>query len=277
MFFRNYDVGTGGGNMSSPAKVSSFRLDKYKVTVGRFRAFLNANRGTQADPPETGSGANPYIPGSGWQDAWNASLESDKATTVGKLKSCGSQGFAIPTWQDMPSNEELPINCVTWFEAMAFCSWDGGFLPTDAELDYAETGGSEQRVYPWSTPASSMTIDQQHANYDTSNPDISSIHKVGMSPSGDGKYGQSDLAGGLYEFVLDYRAVNSGDSVCTGGKNTTSDCADLNPEHSNGERLLRGSPFFESQAPAYIRTSHFYEWAAGTRYYAVGFRCARAM
>ena len=44
-----------------PATVSDFRLDKYEITVGRFRAFVNAGMGTQANPPAAGSDANPNV------------------------------------------------------------------------------------------------------------------------------------------------------------------------------------------------------------------------
>jgi formylglycine-generating enzyme len=45
------------------------------------------------------------------------------------------------TWTDtVGSHENLPINCINWYEAYAFCIWDGGFLPSDAESEYAAAG-----------------------------------------------------------------------------------------------------------------------------------------
>ncbi len=47
----------------------------------------------------------------------------------------------------------------------AFCIWDDGFLPSDAEWNYAASGGGEQRFFPWSTPPGSEDIDCTFANY----------------------------------------------------------------------------------------------------------------
>ena len=51
---------------TNPATVSDFLLDKYETTVGRFRAFVKAGMGTQAQPPSPSAGANPHLPASGW-------------------------------------------------------------------------------------------------------------------------------------------------------------------------------------------------------------------
>ena len=57
---------------------------------------------------------------------------------------------------------------MNWFESYAFCIWDGGFLASEAEWNYAAAGGSEQRYYPWSSPATSTTIDGTYAVFFTS-------------------------------------------------------------------------------------------------------------
>ncbi len=58
-----------------------------------------------------------------------------------------------------------PINCLDWYTAFAFCAWDGGRLATEAEWNYAASGGSEHRYYPWSKPATSTAIDDSYAVY----------------------------------------------------------------------------------------------------------------
>ena len=52
-----------GNNPHYPATVSSFRLDRFKVTVGRFRAFFKAQH---ASLPRGGTGAHPGLPDTGW-------------------------------------------------------------------------------------------------------------------------------------------------------------------------------------------------------------------
>jgi formylglycine-generating enzyme len=131
--------------------VSSFALDKYEVTVGRFRNFVNAYVSNTATVPPEGAGANPAIPGTGWQSAWNANLPATQATFTAYLKCIQARlDLNFSTWTDSAAaNEDKAINCVNWYEAFAFCIWDGGRLPTESEWEYTATGGAENRIYPW--------------------------------------------------------------------------------------------------------------------------------
>jgi sulfatase modifying factor 1 len=254
--------------MTNPATVSDFRLDLYEVTVGRFRQFVNAGMGTQQNPPPAGAGGRTLGGAAnqgGWQATWNGSLTANSTALTAAL-GCGTQGA---TWTSAPgANENLPINCATWYEAMAFCVWDGGFLPTEAEWNYAAAGGNEQRAFPWSVPASSLLLDCSYANflYYTNFcvlPLLGSVNRVGSeSPKGDGKWGQADLAGNVFEWTLDWDAAYT--NPCT-------DCADLTP---SAMRSLRGGDFGD---PA-INERTAYRGNVGTpniRDSGVGLRCAR--
>src|SRR5262245_49104618 len=103
-FLRGYDVAADMmfADMTSPATVSSFRLDTYEVTVGRFRQFVEAGMGTQLSPPAPGAGAHGNIPNSGWDSAWNPSLAADTSALRAALQ-CNPSYY---TWSDAPGNNE---------------------------------------------------------------------------------------------------------------------------------------------------------------------------
>jgi formylglycine-generating enzyme required for sulfatase activity len=240
-----------------PATVSPFVLDKFEVTVGRFRAFVAAGQGTRARPPGPGAGAHMQIPGSGWDPSWDGELVADAAALDAALQ-CDA---TYQTWTAAPgANEELPINCVTWYEALAFCAWDGGYLPTEAEWNYAAAGGDEQRAYPWSSPAGSTEVDCAHAN---SVACLSASDRVGAaSPEGDGRWGHADLAGNAFEWTLD------------GSGAYPDPCDDCSNLAATSDRVLRGGGWDNSTAE--VRAAYRLGRPPNLRHRAVGLRCARA-
>src|SRR6266550_5928267 len=77
---------------------------------------------------------------------WNAQLPSDKNrwNDVNHL-SCDKTVWTANVGND----ERKPVTCVSWYEAYAFCIWDGGFLASYNELNYAIMGGDLERPRPW--------------------------------------------------------------------------------------------------------------------------------
>jgi formylglycine-generating enzyme required for sulfatase activity len=185
---------------NKPVSVSSFRLDKYEVTVGRFRAFLQALPSWR---PKAGDGAHPLIKNSGWDPAWPlASSEEDFAVALEAFNQTVQDADQQCHWgAASETSEDFPVGCLTWYELFAFCAWDEGRLPTNAEWFFAAAGGSEQRVFPWSSPPSSTTIEEVF-------PGISLAGYKGLKPVGsfvnsNSLWQQSDLFGNSTEWVLD--------------------------------------------------------------------------
>jgi formylglycine-generating enzyme required for sulfatase activity len=247
---------------SYPATVSDFRLDRFEITVGRFRQFVTSYAGNNL---AVGAGAHPKIPGSGWQSGWNGSLAVDQAALKTAVK-CNS---TYQRWSDQPAgNEYKPMNCLDWYEAFAFCAWDGGRLPTEAEWNYAAAGGSEQRLYPWGAVAP----DKAHAVYDCTGDGSAAgscavtdiLNGGSKSPVGDGRWGQADLAGSVWEWNLDWY----GDPYVK----PCGDCAIVS-KGAAANRVFRGGSwiFFASGLLSSARNG-FVPTSLG---YDVGARCAR--
>jgi sulfatase modifying factor 1 len=257
-YYRTYDFMTYGSFQTAadggptaeanPATVSGLRLDKYEVTVGRFRQFVAAWNGGWLPP--AGSGKHTYLNGgqglasSGgpgtYETGWIASDDRNVTPTNTNLACQNLAGYA--TWTNTAgSQENLPINCVNWWESYAFCIWDGGFLPSEAEFGYAAAGGNQQRVYPWGSTDPGMQ--NTYAIYSCYYPSsvgsctgVTNIAPVGTATLGAGLWGQLDLAGEVYEWIIDSYATYVDPCV---------NCAYLT---ATSNRVFRGGRFGDGSA-----------------------------
>lgn len=262
---------------SFPATLSDFRLDKYEITVGRFRKFIQAY---SRDMIANGAGKNPNDPSDpGWNAAWNANLPADSTALMISVE-CEGQIGSTYRGTATPEHESRPVNCIDWYRAFAFCVWDGGRLPTEAEWNYAAAGGREQRPFPWGyaagtdggvTPDATYAVYNCYFNGNGSCTDVSNIAPVGSASAGDGKWGQSDLAGNLWEWTLDAYTDPYQPGTCH-------DCANFSTTPTDGHvpgRAMRGGNY---RGPVlYLTTGYRLEFPMDWgRDDAVGARCARA-
>lgn len=260
------------------ATVDTFALDKYEVTVGRFRQFVSVyDAWHTAGNPKVGAGAHPAIPGSGWAESWDSAngvlpdLPTD-ATTLRKDLNCDE---STQTWtDDRGPNEAYAMNGVNWFEAFAFCIWDGGRLPTEAEREYAAAGGDENRLYPWgTTEPSGIAMANAHVgdDHDSAGPRV----EVGRAQAGSGRWGHLDLAGGMVEWVLDNYRADYADKL--GKPIECSNCATL--DRARTSRTVRGGAWMSTEE--FLRSTYRGLMSPHTRIGPgdgsyLGFRCARS-
>ena len=271
-FYRSYD-GVDFTDMSSPATVSGFKLDKFEVTVGRFRQFVNAWVGGWR--PAAGSGKHGHLdgggglvdsgnPGShetGWDTAWEAGL----ATTASAWNTNLACNGTYATWTPSAgSNEKRPMNCMNFYEAYAFCIWDGGFLPSEAEWNYAASGGSQQRVFPWgaTAPGANANLAVYDCNYNSPCTGVTNIAPVGAVAAGNGRWGQADLAGNVFEWALDWWQAY------------VTPCSDCAYVATGSLRIIRGGAFVGGAD--YLHNGYRTHVPPTGRGYNMGARCARS-
>ncbi|MGA3122704.1 MAG: formylglycine-generating enzyme family protein [Polyangiaceae bacterium] len=311
------NVGQGPTDEADPATVSNFRLDKYLVTVGRFRQYLNYLTSDAGAPPAEASGVHTHLnegqglansadPGTfetGWDATdWNAFIAtgSGAVSTWNTNLACGSP---YDTWTNTPgtgttatatatatatststttatatatgtqtstgSQENLPINCVNWFEAYAFCIWDEGFLPSEAEWEYVAAGGSQQLEYPWGSADPATGNSTMYAIYNgcyasptCEDTGVENIAPVGSATLGAAIWGQFDMAGEVAEWNLDWYALYV--DPCT-------DCAYL---ATASYRIFRGGNFNDNAG--FMRPAYRNFFDPTKRLELIGFRCARS-
>jgi formylglycine-generating enzyme required for sulfatase activity len=272
-----YQMGKGDvedPDLSYSRHVGGFYLDRFEVTVGRFREFVDKYR-----LPEADMGAHPRIPGSGWQTAWESVPDYDHppetavpptrellAAQVGDVDHCPDSS----TYRE--NDPSLPVNCVNWYVAFAFCVYDGGRLPTEAEWNYAAAHGKSHRPLPWSQSVSDTTVDASHAAYHEFSEPLPMLPSlVGIHPSGQGGFfrnsgqGHEDLAGNVFEWVAD-QWTDAPEPTC--GTDCMASWSD-----TDDERPIRGGSF--QLGPSFLRSGSRTSSPAYNVLPLHGFRCAR--
>jgi formylglycine-generating enzyme len=239
---------------SAPATVSAFALDEFEISVGRVRNFVHAYSQTMTP---AGSGKNPgdARPDPGWSPTWNAKLPATAALLSAAL-SCPNGTFTASAG----ANENLPATCLSWYEAYAFCIWDGGRLPTEAEWNYAAAAGSEERVHPWggAIPDDSFAVFCPGS--------CGKVQAVGSKPAGNGKWGHADLVGNAWEWNLDAFANPYAQASCV-------DCANTSAA-STAQRTFRGGS--AGNDASYLLSSTRSSRDPSDHNGFVGARCARS-
>jgi len=227
------------------------------VTVGRFREFVDAWTGA---PIQTGAGAHPAVPGSGWRPEWNNHLPSTSDSFIGALHCAAGH----ESWRDAPGPDDArPIGCINWYEAFAFCIWDGGRLPVESEWEYAAAGGTENRLYPWGSQRADCN---RVRPFDGCSEPADILAPVGLRRGGEGLWGHEDFAGGAMEWVLDYYENYLVDLPGLHAR--------LDPPYTTlAKRALRGLSFWGGGGD--MRVADRGNALPSSRYQRFGVRCAR--
>jgi len=94
------------------------------------------------------------------------------------------------------ANSKFPVVKINWENAQKFCKWVGGDLPTEAQWEYAATGGLD-RKYPWGNNAkkNEANIGEEKATR--------KVEPVGIYEKGKSPLGLYDMLGNVLEWMRD--------------------------------------------------------------------------
>ncbi len=189
-------------------------------------------------------------------------LDKTEVTNAQYKKYCDATGYPVPPhWKNGQFAEgeaEVAVSLVNWWEAMAYAKWAGKRLPTETEWEKAARG-TDGRTFPWPDgPDARPVFDTDKLVTGAKKPQT-----VGQKPAGASPYGVLDMAGNVFEWVIDWYEAYPGSTQKL-------------PEFGKQFKVVRGGGFDSLPGFPLIYNALYRSVAkAQTRSEWIGFRCAK--
>ncbi|HLK62244.1 MAG TPA: bifunctional serine/threonine-protein kinase/formylglycine-generating enzyme family protein [Bryobacteraceae bacterium] len=145
-------------------------------------------------------------------------------------------------------NDHLPVVMITWDEAVEYCKWAGGRLPTEAEWEYAARAGTTEPRY-------GNLADIAWYKDNSAGPPPAGLKKPNA-------FGLFDMLGNVWEWTADWYSKDYYQAM---------EKQDPQGPPTGVARTMRGGSWYDYARAA--RASGRSQLGPGYRYEVIGFRC----
>jgi formylglycine-generating enzyme required for sulfatase activity len=232
--------------------LDAYWIDQTEVTNAMFERYVQET-GYQTTAEKAGSGYIFNTSTKSWEDTQGADWRHPRGLS-----------------SSLDGLENHPVVQGSWDDAVAYCSWAGGRLPSEAEWEKAARG-VDGRIFPWGN----QTVAGGLLNFADLNLDVDWADRsiddgyqftapVGSYPAGASPYGLFDMAGNVWEWVQDWYSETY---------YASSPASNPTGLSSGDYRALRGGPWVGGSMV--VRTAVRGWYNPDYRSVSGGFRCVR--